>query len=98
MRSRRSTSSELVWHMDEPLADLSALGFLAISELATKHVTVALSGQGADELLGGYRKHRAAALAGAGSRLPQAIRTAATAAAATGPGRDSSASQDTDRP
>ena len=54
----------LAWSMDEPLADLSALGFLALSELATRHVTVALSGQGADELLGGYRKHRAAALLG----------------------------------
>jgi asparagine synthase (glutamine-hydrolysing) len=40
--------------MDEPVADLSSLGFLALSELAAKHVTVALSGQGADELLGGY--------------------------------------------
>jgi asparagine synthase (glutamine-hydrolysing) len=56
---------ELVWYMDEPLADLSSLGFLALSELAARHVTVALSGQGADELLGGYRKHRAAAIAGA---------------------------------
>ena len=58
--------------MDEPLADLSSLGFLALSELAAQHVTVALSGQGADELLGGYRKHRAAALAAAWSRLPGA--------------------------
>ena len=36
------------------------LGFYALSELAARHVTVALSGQGADELLGGYMKHRAA--------------------------------------
>lgn len=61
--------AELVWHLDEPLADLSSLGFLALSELAAKHVTVALSGQGADELLGGYRKHRAAAIVGAWRRL-----------------------------
>jgi asparagine synthase (glutamine-hydrolysing) len=54
--------NELVWHLDEPLADLSALGFQALSQLAAQHVTVALSGQGADELLGGYKKHRAAAL------------------------------------
>jgi asparagine synthase (glutamine-hydrolysing) len=53
----------LTWFMDEPIADLSALGFLALSELASQHVTVALSGQGADELLGGYRKHRAASVA-----------------------------------
>jgi asparagine synthase (glutamine-hydrolysing) len=52
----------LKWFMDEPIADLSALGFLALSELASQHVTVALSGQGADELLGGYRKHRAASI------------------------------------
>jgi asparagine synthase (glutamine-hydrolysing) len=52
----------LTWFMDEPIADLSALGFLALSELAAQHVTVALSGQGADELLGGYRKHRAASI------------------------------------
>ena len=62
--------AELVWHLDEPLADLSSLGFLALSELAARHVTVALSGQGADELLGGYRKHRAAAIAGAWRKLP----------------------------
>ena len=54
---------ELVWHLDEPLADLTALGFLALTQLATQHVTVALSGQGADELLGGYTKHFAASLA-----------------------------------
>ena len=56
--------ASLLWHLDEPLADLSSVGFLALSGLARKHVTVALSGQGADELFGGYRKHRAAALAG----------------------------------
>jgi len=56
--------ASLAWFMDEPVADLSALGFLALCALASEHVTVALSGQGADELLGGYRKHRAAALLG----------------------------------
>jgi asparagine synthase (glutamine-hydrolysing) len=60
----------LLWYLDEPVADLSALGFLALSELASRHVTVALAGQGADELLGGYRKYRAAALVGVLKRLP----------------------------
>jgi asparagine synthase (glutamine-hydrolysing) len=66
--------ADLVWHMDEPLADLSSLGFLALCRLARQHVTVALSGQGADELLGGYRKHRAAAVAEALSWLPSSVR------------------------
>jgi asparagine synthase (glutamine-hydrolysing) len=67
--------AELVWSLDEPLADLSALGFLALSQLAAKHVTVALSGQGADELFGGYQRHRTAALAAPLRRLPRAART-----------------------
>jgi asparagine synthase (glutamine-hydrolysing) len=68
--------ADLVWSMDEPLADLSSLGFLALCQLASEHVTVALSGQGADELLGGYRKHQAASLAGQLRRLPGAHRLA----------------------
>jgi len=39
-------------HLEEPIADLSFIGFLLLSRLARQHVTVALSGQGADELLG----------------------------------------------
>ncbi len=77
----------LLWHLDEPVADLSSLGFIALSELAAEHVTVALSGQGADELLGGYRKHRAASIAGAWKRVPSPLRRAALAAAARGPSR-----------
>ena len=78
---------QLVWHLDEPLADLSALGFLALSQLATQHVTVALSGQGADELLGGYPRHRNAWVTNAWSRLPRPARSAAIAAAEHGPAR-----------
>jgi asparagine synthase (glutamine-hydrolysing) len=63
--------ADLLWHMDEPLADLSALGFHALSELAARDVTVALSGQGADELLGGYSRHRNALIADQWDRLPR---------------------------
>jgi asparagine synthase (glutamine-hydrolysing) len=85
--------AELVWAMDEPLADLSSLGFLALSELAASEVTVALSGQGADELLGGYRKHRAAAIAGTWSRLPRALRAVADVSLRHAPERAARASK-----
>jgi asparagine synthase (glutamine-hydrolysing) len=71
---------DALWHLEEPIADVSCLGFLLLSRLARQSVTVALSGQGADELLGGYRKHQIAALAGDLRRGPGALRAALRAA------------------
>jgi asparagine synthase (glutamine-hydrolysing) len=62
LSERQVDLPELVWHLDEPIADLSSLGFLQLSAVAAEHVKVALCGQGPDELYGGYDKHRAAAL------------------------------------
>ncbi|MBC6309766.1 asparagine synthase (glutamine-hydrolyzing) [Listeria sp. FSL L7-1582] len=45
---------KIVWHMDDPLADPAAIPLYFLSREARKHVTVALSGEGADELFGGY--------------------------------------------
>ena len=78
---------QLVWHLDEPLADLSALGFLELSRLARQHVTVALSGQGADELLGGYERYRNVVLARKWRRLPKPVRDLGSAALRRGPAR-----------
>jgi len=45
--------------LDEPFADSSAIAVYMLSRETRKHATVALSGDGADELLGGYNKHAA---------------------------------------
>ena len=45
----------VLWHMDEPLGDPSAVALYFVDKLAAKKVKAVLSGEGADELFGGYR-------------------------------------------
>jgi len=78
---------DLVWYLDEPLADLSSLGLLALSRLAAETVTVALSGQGADELLGGYSRHRNAKIASWWLHAPAPLRSRLLSLANLGPAR-----------
>ena len=46
------------YHMDEPLADPSAVALYFVSQVAAKHVKGALSGEGADEFFGGYNIYK----------------------------------------
>ncbi len=73
-----------VWY-DEPFADSSQIPTRLISALARRHVTVALSGDGGDELFAGYERHRWAARLRRLRLLPGALRSAAGGALAALP-------------
>ncbi|MGK8428270.1 asparagine synthase (glutamine-hydrolyzing) [Bacillus cereus] len=49
---------KIMWHMDDPLADPAAVPLYFVAKEARKHVTVVLSGEGSDELFGGYNIYR----------------------------------------
>lgn len=60
----------LVWHHDQPFGDSSAIPTYLLSELTGQHVTVALSGDGGDELFAGYERFAAGLLANRYAQLP----------------------------
>lgn len=49
---------KLVWHEDEPIAHPSSVALYFVSQLASQHVKVVLTGEGSDELLAGYGRYR----------------------------------------
>jgi asparagine synthase (glutamine-hydrolysing) len=66
---------------DEPFADASQIPTLLVSELAKRHVTVALSGDGGDEVFGGYAHYRLGDVSRRLQRIPSLLRPPAVVAA-----------------
>lgn len=64
----------VVWFLDEPCGDPAAFLTLALSEFTRKHVTVALSGVGGDELFAGYRRYMAMRWQNLYLRIPGFVR------------------------
>jgi len=61
----------IVWHLDDPMADAAAVPLWFAAREARKHVRVVLSGEGADELFGGYGVYHQPGLVRAGKALPE---------------------------
>lgn len=70
---------KIQYHMDEPLADPAAIALYFVSQTASKHVKVALSGEGADEFFGGYNIYREPLDLAAFQKLPRGLRKALAA-------------------
>lgn len=68
------TIEQMAWFSDEPSSDAGALPVWFLSKMSRQHVTVALSGEGADELFGGYNTYLADSYAEKLRLLPAWIR------------------------
>ena len=66
--------AKIQYHMDEPLADPAAIALYFVSKLASEHVKVVMSGEGADELFGGYRIYQEPLTLTSYDKLPFCIR------------------------
>jgi asparagine synthase (glutamine-hydrolysing) len=72
----RSAIEDFAYYSDEPSADAGALPVWYLARMSRRHVTVALSGEGADELFGGYLTYVADRLARPFRLVPPAVRRA----------------------
>ncbi len=70
-------TERILHQLDEPFGDFSVFPTLLVSEMARKYVTVVLSGDGGDELLGGYDTYLAQRVAQKYNRLPAFVRKCA---------------------
>ncbi len=68
--SLADTVQQIAYYSDEPSADAGALPVWFLSQMSRRHVTVALSGEGADELFGGYQTYLADRYARAARLVP----------------------------
>ena len=64
----------LVWHHDQPFGDSSAIPTYLLAELTRGHATVALCGDGGDELFAGYERFAASLAVGAYNAIPRPLR------------------------
>ncbi|MEM4847075.1 MAG: asparagine synthase (glutamine-hydrolyzing) [Thermosphaera sp.] len=70
-------AEKITWHMDQPLADQATVATYMVSELASRHVKMVLTGEGGDELFAGYARYSGERLSPLFQRLPAFARSLA---------------------
>ena len=79
------TLGKIQYHMDEPLADPSAIALYFVGQTAAKHVKVSLSGEGADEFFGGYNIYHEPFSLAPMKKIPKPLRKGLAAIASVVP-------------
>src|SRR5258708_11895898 len=79
---------QIAWHTDEPFADSSALPTWYLSQMTRRHVKVALSGDGGDEMFAGYDSYLGHLLSERLRKLPSLVLSAAATAVRSMPACD----------
>jgi asparagine synthase (glutamine-hydrolysing) len=69
-----SNLPRIIWHLDDPMADAAAVPLWFVAREASKQVKVVLSGEGSDELFGGYAIYHQPGVVRVGERLPELAR------------------------
>ena len=72
---------DILYHMDEPLADPAAIALYFVAQIASEEVKVVMSGEGADELFGGYNSYQEEVTGNGYMKIPYPLRRAASALA-----------------
>lgn len=79
-------TEQVIWHLDQPLADQATLAAYMVSKLAANHVKMVLTGEGGDELFAGYARYSGERLAPWFNHLPAGVKSLALATSQRLPG------------
>ncbi|RMF81834.1 MAG: asparagine synthase (glutamine-hydrolyzing) [Chloroflexi bacterium] len=66
-------TEKIAWHLDQPLADYAEIAYYMVSELASRHVKMVLTGEGGDELFAGYGRYAGERYASVVQLTPQPL-------------------------
>jgi asparagine synthase (glutamine-hydrolysing) len=65
----------IIWHLDQPIADYAQIAYWKVSQLAAQHVKMVLTGEGGDELFAGYGRYAGERYAPLLRNAPESLRS-----------------------